>query len=176
VPRERRKGRFIINTGNGKGKTTAALGQLFRATGWNLKAVMYQFMKSAKSHYGEHTSAEKLGVKIIPLGDGYTWDSKDLAVDAALARKGWELAKPALSDELHDLVILDELTYPITFKWLPVEEVRSAIQNRPKWKHVVLTGRDCPQELIDLADTVTEMREVKHAFQQGLSSQAGIEL
>ncbi|MBI4498249.1 MAG: cob(I)yrinic acid a,c-diamide adenosyltransferase [Chloroflexi bacterium] len=170
-----RRGLVIVNTGNGKGKTTAALGVLLRSWGQGLKICMLQFIKTKTSNYGENRAARKLGIEMVPLGAGFTWLSKDIEHDKALAREGWELAKTRLSDAAYDIVILDELTYLLAYGWLPVEEVLAALRDRPPGMHVVITGRNAPQELVDDADLVTEMREVKHPYRQGIRAQRGLE-
>ncbi|MFN8590356.1 MAG: cob(I)yrinic acid a,c-diamide adenosyltransferase [Thermomicrobiales bacterium] len=168
-------GLVIVNTGNGKGKTTAALGVLFRATGQKMKAVMLQFIKAKSGNWGEVRAARQLGVEIFPLGAGFTWMSKDLEHDRALAREGWERCRAAIESGEYDLIILDELTYCFTFGWLDLDEVLDVLRRRPPHQHVIITGRDAPQDLIDFADLVTEMREIKHPFQQGIKAQRGIE-
>lgn len=169
------KSLIVVNTGNGKGKTTAALGVLFRAWGRGLRVCMLQFIKSATSNYGEHRAARKIGVEIIPLGGGFTWLSKDIERDKALARELWEQARARIMSGDYDVVILDEFTYPLIYGWLPVEEVVQTLRDRPEHVNVVITGRDAPQALIDAADTVTEMREVKHPYQKGITALAGID-
>lgn len=169
------KSLIVVNTGNGKGKTTAALGVLFRAWGRGLRVCMLQFIKSATSNYGEHRAARKIGVEIIPLGGGFTWLSKDIERDKALARELWEQARARIMSGDYDVVILDEFTYPLIYGWLPVEEVVRTLRDRPEHVNVVITGRDAPQALIDAADTVTEMREVKHPYQKGITALAGID-
>ena len=173
--RSRRKGLLIVNTGDGKGKTTAALGVLFRAWGRGMKVVMLEFIKSKTSNYGEHRAARRLGIELISLGDGFTWLSKDLEKDKALARECWELSKGKLFSEEYDLVILDEFTYPLSYGWLPLDDVLETLARRPPWLHVIVTGRDAPPELIEAADLVTEMRDVKHPFHRGLKAQPGID-
>jgi cob(I)alamin adenosyltransferase len=170
-----RKTLVVVNTGNGKGKTTAALGVLFRAWGRGYNVCMLQFIKSTTSNYGENKAAKKIGMEIISLGGGFTWLSKDIEKDKALARELWEQCQAKISSGEYDIVALDEFTYPLTYGWLPVDEVIAFLRERPKRTHVIITGRDAPQELIDFADLVTEMREVKHPFQQGLKAQPGIE-
>lgn len=170
-----RKALVIVNTGHGKGKTTAALGILFRAWGRGMRVVMLQFIKTKTGNYGENRAARKLGIELIPLGGGFTWLSKDIEKDKALAREAWELSKQKLLSGEYDLVIFDELTYPLTYGWIPTAEVIEALKARPPHVHVIITGRDAPQELIDYADLVTEMREVKHPYQKGIKAQPGIE-
>lgn len=176
-PRERRHGLLIVNTGHGKGKTTAALGVLLRAAGRDMKVGMFQFIKSAANPYGEHVAAERLGVEIVPLGDGFTWLSENIEEDRALARAGWERVRAAIDSGDFDVLILDELTYPLNYGWLDVAEVVGAIAARPAGTHVIVTGRDAPEALLEAADLVTEMRLVKHPYRdQGIGAQPGIEL
>jgi cob(I)alamin adenosyltransferase len=170
------KGLVIVNTGNGKGKTTAALGILLRATGQNMRVVMLQFLKSKTGNWGEIRAAERLGVEIIPLGDGFTWMSKDLDKDRALAQTCWQLCREKIESNQYDIVIMDEITYALNYGWLSLEEVLTALRNRNPLMHVILTGRDAPEALVELADMVTEMREVKHPYKaQGIMAQKGIE-
>ena len=170
-----RRALVVVNTGNGKGKTTAALGVLFRAWGRGLSVCMLQFIKSTTSNYGENKAAKKAGIEMISLGGGFTWLSKDIEKDKALARELWEQCKAKIASGEYDVVVLDEFTYPLTYGWLPVDEVIAFLRKRPQRTHVIITGRDAPQELVDYADLVTEMREIKHPFQQGLKAQPGIE-
>jgi cob(I)alamin adenosyltransferase len=173
--KEVRKALVVVNTGNGKGKTTAALGVVLRAWGRGMRVVIIQFVKTRTSNYGENRAAKKLGIEMIPMGEGFTWLSKDIEKDKATAREAWELARQKICSGEYDLVLLDELTYPLTYGWIPVPEVIDVLEHRPEGLHVIITGRDAPQELIDYADLVTEMREVKHPFRQGLKAQPGIE-
>ena len=170
----RQRGIVVINTGNGKGKTTSALGVLFRSWGRGFKVVMLQFIKQTTSNYGENRAAKKLGIEMIPLGGGFTWLSKDIEKDKALARKAWGLCKEKLSGD-YDVVVLDEITYPVSYGWIPVEEVIEALRQRPKHMHVILTGRNAHEALVEYADLVTEMREIKHPFQQGIKAQPGLD-
>ena len=170
-----RQALVIVLTGQGKGKTTAALGVVLRAWGRGMKVVVLQFVKARTANYGENRAAKKLGIEMIPLGEGFTWLSKDVEKDKAAAREAWELARQKVGSGEYDLVVLDELTYPLTYGWIPVEEVIDVLTRRPAGLHVIITGRDAPQELIDYADLVTEMREVKHPFQKGVKAQPGIE-
>jgi cob(I)alamin adenosyltransferase len=170
-----RQALVVVNTGDGKGKTTAALGVLLRAWGRGLNVCMLQFIKSTTSNYGENRAAKKIGLEIVALGGGFTWLSKDIEKDKALARELWEQCKAKIASGDYDVVALDEFTYPLAYGWLPVDEVIAFLKTRPERTHVIITGRDAPQELIDYADLVTEMREVKHPFQLGLKAQPGIE-
>ena len=174
-PEGERRGLVIVNTGDGKGKSTAAFGLAFRATGRGKAVKVYQFMKVPTARFGEHRLAEQVGLPIVGLGDGFSWKSKDLEHSAQLARDGWELAKADILSGEQFLVVLDEVTYPLIYGWLPLQDVLDTLKARPKHVHVCLTGRRCPQEIIDLADTVTEMTLIKHAFQAGVPAQRGIE-
>ena len=175
MPVKKRKPLVIVYTGHGKGKTTAALGVIFRAWGRGMSVVMLSFIKSKTSNYGEERAARKLGIEMIPLGGGFTWLSKDLEKDKALARECWSLCKERIDSGRYDIVILDELTYPLNFGWLDLDEVLEVLRNRPSDLHVVITGRDAPQALVEFADLVTEMREIKHPFQRGIKAQPGID-
>lgn len=167
---------MLVYTGNGKGKTTASLGLLFRALGRDFKVAMLQFIKSKKHKYGEHLMAERLGVEIVPLGDGFTWESRDIEQDKKLAMECWKICRDCIVAGKHDIVILDELTYAVKYGWLPVEEVLSVLKARKPEMHVVITGRDAPQEIIDYADLVSEVREIKHPMKKGIRAQLGIEM
>jgi cob(I)alamin adenosyltransferase len=171
-----RKGLVIVNTGNGKGKTTAALGLLFRALGRDLRVVMLQFIKSRTHLYGEHMMARKLGVEIIPLGDGFTWESKNIEFDKRLAAEGWAQCRSRIQSGSYDVVILDELTYLINYGWLDLSEVLGVLRARDPDMHIIITGRDAPPELIEYADLVSEVKEIKHPFKRGIRAQLGIEL
>lgn len=174
-PERRAQGLVIVNTGDGKGKTTAALGLLLRGWGRNLRVVMFQFIKAATANFGENRAAERLGIEMIPLGAGFTWVSKDIQKDRTLAANGWRQARARLLAGTDDVVVLDELTYLMKFDWVGVEEVIETLRQRPPMQHVVITGRDAPAELIDYADLVTEMREVKHPYKSGIRAQPGVE-
>ena len=179
VARARRapaKGLVIVNTGDGKGKTTAALGVVMRARGQNMRVVMLQFLKASTGNWGESKIAPVMGAEIIPLGEGFTWNSKDLAHDRALAQQCWQLCREKIESDQYDIVVMDEITYALKFKWLDINEVLDTLRKRNPRMHVILTGRDAPQELIDFADLVTEMRELKHPYKtQGILAQRGIE-
>ena len=169
---------LIVHTGDGKGKTTAALGILMRSWGRGMKVAMMQFLKATTGRWGEKSAAKRMGVELFPLGDGFTWTSKDIAKDVALARQGWELCREKIlaPEGDYDVVILDELTYPLNYRWLPLDEVLETLALRPPMRHVVVTGRDAPAALIEAADLVTEMKLVKHPYKdQGIRAQAGIE-
>jgi cob(I)alamin adenosyltransferase len=173
--RQPNRGLVIVNTGNGKGKTTAALGILTRAWGQGMRVVMLQFLKSQTGKWGEIRAAQKMGVEIIPLGDGFTWTSENLEHDRALARQCWQLCKEKITSDQYDVVIMDEVTYAINYHWLDLDEVLATLRARNPRLHVVLTGRDAPDPLIAYADLVTEMREIKHPYREGMMAQKGID-
>jgi len=175
---KKKKGLVIVNTGNGKGKTTAALGVMTRAWGRNMRIGVLQFLKNENARFGEIKAAEKMGhIDWISTGDGWTWTSADMDETEARTRHGWEIAKEYVASGNYDLLILDEFTYPLHFGWLNTTEVIDWLKaNKPEMLHLIITGRDAPQALIDYADLVTEMREIKHPFkEQGIRAQAGIE-
>ncbi len=174
-PDRHARGLVIVNTGNGKGKTTAALGILTRAWGRGMRVCALQFIKARTANFGEEQAARKMGVEMIPLGDGFTWTSRDIERDRALAREGWTLCRAKIESGDYDIVILDELTYCFTFGWLDLEEVLEVLRRRPPGQHVIITGRDAPEALIAFADLVTEMREIKHPYAAGVKAQKGIE-
>jgi len=172
-----KKGLVIVNTGNGKGKTSAALGVMTRAWGRGMKVRVVQFLKHENARFGETRAAEQMGIAFGGTGDGFTWTSRDLDATVARALHGWEQAKAIIAANEHDIVILDEFTYLLAFGWLPTDEVVAWLHaNKPPKMHLIITGRDAPQALIDYADLVTEMREIKHPFKdQGIRAQPGIE-
>lgn len=174
-PEGERRGLILVNTGNGKGKSTAAFGLALRAHGRGKPVKIYQFMKVPTARFGEHRMFEQIGIPIEGLGDGFSWKSRDLDHSAELARAGWEKAKASILSGDYFLVTLDEITYPLIYGWLDLQDVLGALRARPKHVHVCLTGRRCPAEIIELADTVTEMSLIKHAFQAGIPAQRGIE-
>jgi len=169
------RGVFLIHTGNGKGKSTAAFGLLARALGHGKRAVVIQFVKNRRDSGEEAFFRAQAGVQWHVMGAGFTWETQDAAKDAAAARAAWEVARQALADPAVDLVVLDEFTYTLKYRWLDTAEALTAFRQRPTMQHLIVTGRAAPQALIDAADTVTEMRLVKHAFQAGVQAQPGIE-
>ncbi|HEX8746285.1 MAG TPA: cob(I)yrinic acid a,c-diamide adenosyltransferase [Pyrinomonadaceae bacterium] len=176
--REKTRGLLMVNTGNGKGKTTCALGLMMRAAGQGLNCCMIQFIKSRNDRYGEHSSAEKLGIEVHTMGDGFTWDTKNPEQDRETARKSWALCVEKMRSGDYDLLVFDELVYVLSYGMLGTEEVLEEIKKIRAEQpaiHIVLTGRDAPQALTDAADLVTEMREVKHPFNAGIFAQQGIE-
>jgi cob(I)alamin adenosyltransferase len=172
---ERVRSVVVVNTGDGKGKSSSAFGVMVRgiARGWRVAVV--QLIKSGQWKVGEEKIGRQLGVDWWTIGEGFTWDSTDLTRDEAVAREAWAQAKALLAAGEHQLVILDEITYPMTWGWISTEDVVEAIRNRPATVNVVATGRDAPQALVDVADTVTEMRMVKHAYERGINAMKGIE-
>jgi cob(I)alamin adenosyltransferase len=178
-PEGERRGLVIVHTGDGKGKSTAAFGLALRAHGrthvHGRRVRIFQFMKVPTARFGEHRMFEQIGLPIEGLGDGFSWKSQDLERSAQLARDGWLKARAAILDGEHFMVVLDELTYPLLYGWLPLDDVLQTLRTRPRDVHVVITGRRCPAEIIELADTVTEMVKVKHAFNAGIPAQRGIE-
>jgi cob(I)alamin adenosyltransferase len=167
--------RFLINTGTGKGKTSAAMGVMGRAwaRGWSVCVV--QFVKSEKWKVGERKLGEHLGIEWFTLGDGFTWESTDLDETAAKGRHAWAVAAERIASGAYDLVILDEATYIVKYGWVPVHELVEAIAHRPARTNVIMTGRYAAPELIEIADTVTDMTKVKHAMDDGIGARKGIE-
>ncbi|HLM97043.1 MAG TPA: cob(I)yrinic acid a,c-diamide adenosyltransferase [Acidimicrobiales bacterium] len=165
----------IINTGHGKGKSSSAFGVMGRgwARGWTVGVV--QFVKSGKWKVGERKLADHLGIEWSTMGDGFTWESTDLDETAAKGRHAWELSRAKLASGEYDLLILDELTYAVSYGWVDVADVVAGITERAPRTNVVITGRDAAPELIEIADTVTEMRKVKHAYDRGIKARKGIE-
>ena len=171
-----KKGLVIINTGHGKGKTTAALGVLFRAWGRGMRLCVIQFIKAETGNWGEVQAARKLGIEWHSMGDGFTWLSKDLEASGAKAQHGWKTAQEKIASGNYDLVILDEITYAFHNNWLDANEVVAWLkEHKPPMLHLIITGRDAPQPLVDFADLVTEMTKIKHPFDQGILAQAGVE-
>lgn len=175
-PRKDRHGLLIVNTGHGKGKTTAALGLMLRAYGRDMSVAMYQFVKRL-DNTGEHRVARKLGIEMVALGAGCTLDRADVTDDSSRARAGWELCAQHLAAGTYDVLLLDELTLPLKWGWLDEAAVIRALQERPTGTHVVITGRDASQALIDAADLVTDMQVIKHPLrEQGIKAQGGIDV
>lgn len=170
-----RRGLLIVNTGDGKGKSSSAFGVMLRAVARDWRVAVIQFIKSDKWRTGEKDMAVKLGVDWVVGGDGFTWESDDMEATIAAARDAWSKASEIMMSGDYDLVILDEATYPVTFSWIGVEEVLEILRSRPSHVNVVITGRDADPAIIDLADTVTEMRKVKHAFDEGIQARRGLD-
>jgi cob(I)alamin adenosyltransferase len=165
----------LVNTGNGKGKSSSAFGMMLRALAVEWDVAVIQFVKSGDWKVGEELMGRKLGVHWQAFGDGFTWESDNLENDRAHANEGWQAAKQIIQAGEHRLVILDELTYLCTWGWVDQADVVATIAARPERVNVIVTGRDAPAELIEIADTVTEMTEVKHAYQQGIRAKRGID-
>lgn len=167
---------LIVNTGHGKGKTTAALGQVFRALGHGFNVCVLQFLKGSWK-YGELEAAKRFSdlLEIHALGKGFTWKSENIEEDIKLARNAWDFAKQIIASEKYKMVVLDELTYLVSYNMVAENEILDCLKNRPSGVHVVVTGRDASPGLIELADLVTEMKEVKHPFREGIKAQRGIE-
>ncbi len=165
----------LVNTGNGKGKSSAAFGVMLRAVARDWKVAVVQFIKGSDWKVGEEKIGRQLGVEWHALGGGFTWDSDDQSADIALAQAAWAQAAAIIASGEYDLVILDEVTYLSTWGWVPTEAIVAAIVNRPSHVSLVITGRDAADEIIAVADTVTEMREIKHAYQAGITAKRGID-
>jgi len=165
----------LVNTGNGKGKSSAAFGVMARAVARDWRVAVVQFIKGSDWKVGEEKVGRQLGVEWHALGGGFTWDSGDPSADIAMAQTAWAQAAAIIAAGNHDLVILDEVTYLCTWGWVPTDEIVAAIIGRPRHVNLIITGRDAPQAIIDVADTVTEMREVKHAYTSGISAMRGID-
>ena len=173
---KRKKGLILVYTGDGKGKTTAALGAAFRALGWNSKVAMIQFIKG-NWKYGEMESAKQFSdFELIQCGEGFTWDTQNRARDIELVEAGWKICEEKILSGKYDLLIFDEINYVIDYDYLKVERVIQALQKKPKNLHIILTGRNAKPELIAASDLVTEMKEVKHPFRdQQIPAQKGID-
>jgi len=173
------RGVFLIHTGNGKGKSSAAFGLVARALGHGMKVVVIQFVKSRSDTGEEAFFRAQPNVSWHVMGEGFTWETQDAAKDAAAAQAAWDKAREALADPAVgppvDLVVLDEFTYALKYRWLEIEPVLAAFAARPAMQHLVVTGRGAPPELVAAADTVTDMTLVKHAFQAGVQAMPGIE-
>jgi cob(I)alamin adenosyltransferase len=165
----------LVNTGHGKGKTTAALGTLLRARARDWRVSVVQFMKAGDWRVGEEQSARALGIDWWVLGDGFTWEADDLDESQAVAREAWRHARAVIAGGDYEVVLLDEVTYPMNYGWIDTAEVVAALRDRPEHTNVILTGRDAPDEIIAVADTVTEMRKVKHVFDKGVRARRGID-
>ncbi|WP_299803964.1 cob(I)yrinic acid a,c-diamide adenosyltransferase [uncultured Shewanella sp.] len=168
------KGILLVLTGNGKGKSTSGFGTVVRAVGHGKKAAVVQFIKG-NWDCGERTLLEGAGVEFHVMGTGFTWETQDREKDTAAAVKAWEATEKLLQDETIDLVMLDELTYMVSYHYLEVERVIEALKNRPPMQHVIVTGRACHRAIVELADTVSEVQPIKHAFEAGIKAQPGFD-
>ncbi len=169
------KGLVLVITGHGKGKSTSAFGMVGRALGHGMSVGVCQFIKSRTDTGEEAYFGKDPNCDWHVLGDGFTWDTQDRQQDIATSEKGWQVAEQMLQNPKIDLVVLDELTYLINYEYLPETRILEAIQARPAHQHVVITGRSASQALIDLADTVSEIKEIKHAYKAGIKAQKGID-
>lgn len=177
IKEHKKKGLIAVFTGNGKGKTTSAIGNAVRAAGHGMKSIMIQFMKGT-IHYGELDSANKLLKKyfrIIPMGKGCTWEIKDKEQYKKNIKKTWEFSKNIILSNKYSIVILDEINCAISYGFLNIDDVIGFLKKKPEQIHVILTGRDADKKLAEIADLVTEMKEIKHQFKKGISAQKGIE-
>jgi cob(I)alamin adenosyltransferase len=175
APKQRPRSLVLVNTGEGKGKSTAAFGVVMRgvARGWRVAVI--QFIKSDKWKVGEEKVAHRLGVEWLKGGDGFTWESPDLDKSEGRAAAAWQLAAATIAAGEHQLVVLDEVTYPMNWGWIDSEAVLEAIRTRPPQVNIVATGRDAPARLIEVADTVTEMVKVRHAYDRGIRARRGLD-
>jgi cob(I)alamin adenosyltransferase len=165
----------LVNTGDGKGKTSAAIGVVVRSLGRGWPVGVVQFLKSGTWRTGEEKICRDLGVDWWAIGEGFTWDSEDLTQDQAIAGEAWAHARSVIEAGEHRLVVLDEITYPMNWGWISTDEVVATIRDRPRDVNIVCTGRDAPDALVDVADTVTSMTEVAHAYQKGIRAMKGID-
>jgi len=170
------RGLLIVHTGKGKGKSTAAFGMVFRSLGHGMRVGVVQFVKGAWAT-GERDVLAKFPelVTIKAMGEGFTWDTQDRQRDLAAARAAWDEAKAMIADPAYDLVLLDELNIVLRYDYLPLEEVVEVLKGKPRDLHVIVTGRNARDEVIEIADLVTEMTEIKHPFRSGVKAQKGIE-
>jgi cob(I)alamin adenosyltransferase len=170
------RGLLIVHTGKGKGKSTAAFGMVFRALGHGFKTGIVQFVKGAWAT-GERDVLAKFPdlVTIKAMGEGFTWDTQDRQRDLAAARAAWDEARRMIADPAYRMVLLDELNIVLRYDYLPLDEVLDVLRNKPRDLHIIVTGRNAKDELIEIADLVTEMTEIKHPFRSGVKAQAGIE-
>ncbi len=173
---DQEKGLLLVLTGNGKGKSSSAFGMVARALGHGMKVGVAQFIKARTDTGEEAFFSQQPGVEWHVLGEGFTWDTQNLERDIATAKQGWEVARRMLRDPGIQLVVLDELTYLLSYGWLDTETVLADLTARPPMQHVVVTGRAAAQALRDAADTVSEIADVKHAWRAGVKAQAGVDL
>lgn len=170
------KGLVMVHTGKGKGKSTAAFGMVFRALGNGMKVGVVQFVKG-KWQTGERVILEKLGdqVTMTAMGDGFTWETQDRARDIEAAHAAWERAKTMILDDEHDMVLLDELNIVLRYDYLDIADIIAVLKAKPAMKHVIITGRNAKEELMEFADLVTDMTMIKHPFRSGVKAQVGVE-
>lgn len=175
APPDRAASLVLVNTGDGKGKTTAALGTALRALARGWRVCVIQFLKSEEWKVGEEKMGRSQGMEWWTIGDGFTWDSTDMQRTEAVARAAWDAARNKLVSGDYEMVILDEITYPMNWGWISTSEVVDAIRGRPAHVNVIATGRDAPAALLEVADTATEMKKVRHAFDRGVRARRGID-
>ena len=174
--RRRVQSLVLVHTGDGKGKSSSAFGVVIRSVARNWNVAVIQFLKSGRWNTGEEKICrEKLGVDWWAIGEGFSWESEDLSEDEAVAQAAWAHAKECIASGEYQLVVLDEVTYPANWGWISKEEIVSAVKGRPEKTNVVITGRNAPPEFVEVADTVTEMRNVKHAYEKGIVAKKGID-
>ena len=174
--RDRRHGLVVVNTGEGKGKSSSAFGMVFRAAGWDMKVCVIQYIKG-QWQTGEQKAAQRFdNIEWHALGDGFTWDTKNPEQDIKTSRAIWELSKQKILSEEFDVVLLDEINYCSSYQWITGQEIADFISNeKPPWLHLIMTGRNAAPEVIAVADTVTDMTQIKHAYEQGIKAEQGIE-
>ncbi len=174
--RENRQGIVLVNTGEGKGKSSSAIGMVFRAAGWGMKVCVIQYIKG-KWQTGEQKAAERFdNIEWHVLGDGFTWDTKNPEQDIKTSREIWEFSQAKILSQEFDLVLLDEINYCCGYNWISGQEIADFIStHKPAWMHLILTGRNAAPEVIAMAQTVTDMQKVKHAYAQGIKAEQGIE-
>lgn len=174
--RDKRQGLIVVNTGDGKGKSSSAFGMVFRAAGWGMKVCVIQFIKG-KWKTGEQKAAQRFdNIEWHALGDGFTWDTQNPEQDIATSREIWELCKQKLKSHEFDMLVFDEINYCTGYGWISGEEIAAFLRKeRPAWMHVIMTGRNAAPEVIELANTVTEMKMIKHAYEQGINACQGVE-
>lgn len=174
-PAVRRSSLVLVHTGDGKGKSTAAFGTALRALARGWRVCVVQFIKSGDWKVGEERIGRELGMEWWSLGDGFTWDAENMDRSEAVAKEAWRAAQEKIASGAFEFVILDEITYPMNWGWIETSEVVAAIEGRPEHVNVIATGRDAPAELVAVADTVTSMEKVKHAFDDGVRAKRGID-
>jgi len=174
--REKRKGIILVHTGEGKGKSSSAFGVVFRAAGWGMNICVIQFIKGRWKTGEERAAKHFENIEWHALGDGFTWDTNNPEQDRKTSREIWEYSMDKIRSQAYDLVVLDEINYCCTYGWLTGKEIADFIrQEKPAWMHLIMTGREAPGEIVQLADTVTEMQKIKHAFDSGIKAEQGIE-
>ncbi|MBF0281988.1 MAG: cob(I)yrinic acid a,c-diamide adenosyltransferase [Zetaproteobacteria bacterium] len=174
--RDKRQGIMLVHTGDGKGKSSSAFGMVFRAAAWGMRVCVIQFIKG-KWKTGEQKAAERFdNIEWHALGDGFTWDTKNPAQDIQTSQAIWMLCQEKIISEAYDFILLDEINYVTSYGWIEGEEVAKFIEtHRPKWMHMVLTGRGASDAVVAIADTVTEMKMIKHAYENGIDATQGVE-